>query len=128
MWKQRSRLNWFKEGDRNTRFFHAKALARYQKNVIEGIYDEASVWQDDESVVEMIFKDYYLELFVSSNPNEFTNLLEAVQPKVTESMNSSLLREFQSSEVYRALKQMYPLKAPGPDGMPLYFFSNSGLR
>ena len=96
--------------------------------MIEGISDEAGVWQDDESVVEMIFKDYYLELFVSSNPNEFTDLLEAVQPKVTESMNSSLLREFQSSEVYRALKQMYLLKAPGPDGMPLYFFSNSGLR
>ena len=96
--------------------------------MIEGISDEAGVWQDDESVVEMIFKDYYLELFVSSNPNEFTDLLEAVQPKVTKSMNSSLLREFQSSEVYRALKQMYPLKAPGPDGMPLYFFSDSGLR
>ena len=128
MWKQRSRLNWFKEGDRNTRFFHAKALARYQKNVIEGIYDEAGVWQDDESVVEMIFKDYYSELFASSNPNEFTNLLEVVQPKVTESMNSSLLRDFQSSEVYQALQQMYPLKALGPDGMALYFFSNSGLR
>ena len=96
--------------------------------MIEGISDEAGVWKDDESVVEMIFKDYYLELFVSSNPNEFTDLLEAVQPKVTESMNSSLLREFQSSEVYRALKQMYPLKALGPNGMPLYFFSNSGLR
>ena len=96
--------------------------------MIEGISDEAGVWQDDESVVEMIFKDYYLELFVSNNPNEFTDLLEAVQPKVTESMNSSLLREFQSSEVYRALKQMYPLKAPGPDGIPLYFFSKSGLR
>ena len=96
--------------------------------MIEGISDEAGVWQDDESVVEMIFKDYYLELFASSNPNEFIDLLEAVQPKVTESMNSSLLREFQSSEVYRALKQMYPLKALGPNGMPLYFFSNSGLR
>ena len=96
--------------------------------MIEGISDEAGVWQDDERVVEMIFKDYYLELFVSNNPNEFTDLLEVVQPKVTESMNSSLLRDFQSSEVYRALKQMYPLKAPGPDGMTLYFFSNSGLQ
>ena len=113
MWKQWSRLNWFKEGDRNTRFFHAKALARYQKNMIEGIYDGVGVWQEDENVVEMIFKDYYLELFASSNPTEFTNLLEAIQPKVTDSMNSSLQRKFQPSEVYRALKQMYPLKAPG---------------
>lgn len=62
MWKQRSRINWFKEGDRNTGFFHAKASSRYQKNVIEGIYDEAGVWQEEERVVEMIFKDYYLEL------------------------------------------------------------------
>ena len=40
MWRQRSRLNWFQEGDRNTSFFHAKASARYQKNFIEGLVDE----------------------------------------------------------------------------------------
>lgn len=76
----------------------------------------------------MIFKDYYSELFASSIPTEFTELLEAVQPKVTESMNSSLLREFQPHEVSRALKQMYPLKAPGPNGMPPSSFSNSSLQ
>lgn len=37
-------------------------------------------------------------------------------------MNSSLLREFLPSEVSRALKQMYPLKAPSLDGMPPLFF------
>ena len=37
-------------------------------------------------------------------------------------MNFMLLREFQASEVHKALKQMYPLKALGPDGMPPLFF------
>lgn len=37
MWKQRSQVDWFREGDRNTGFFHAKAFSRFQKNLIEGI-------------------------------------------------------------------------------------------
>ena len=48
MWKQRARLNWFQEGDRNTRFFHARASSRFQKNLIEGIFDANEVWQVDQ--------------------------------------------------------------------------------
>ena len=48
--------------------------------------------------------------------------MEAMQPKVTHSMNSMLVREFQAGEVHKASKHMYPLKAIGPDGVPPFFF------
>ena len=51
-------------------------------------------------------------------------VLEAIELKVTESMNQELLRDFTREEIDLALKHMEPLKAPGPDGMlPIFFQS-----
>ena len=43
MWLQRSRINWFQEGDRNIRYFHSKAFARFQNNFIEGMEDSSGI-------------------------------------------------------------------------------------
>ena len=51
-------------------------------------------------------------------------ILEVIQPLVTEDMNISLTREFTRQEVEIALKDMAPLKALGPDGMPPIFFQS----
>ena len=74
--------------------------------------------------IEETIVDYYTQLFSSSNPLDFSKLINAVEPKVSHEMNNMLTREFTGLEVKTTLNQMYPLKSPGPDGMPPLFFQH----
>ena len=56
---------------------------------------------------------YYNELFTTNQPTKFSKMIQAVQPKVTPSMNQALARDFTGAKVKLALKQMYPLKEIG---------------
>ena len=104
------------------KFFHAKASDRQSKNHIEGIFYGNEVWHEEEAKIVEIFVDYYTGLFSSSSPMDFEEILHAIKPKVSREMNVVLSREFHEDEVRKALKKMYPLKAPGPDGMPPLFY------
>ena len=77
----------------------------------------------DEEVSVMIVK-YYKQLFTTSNPHEIEEVVQFTKQVVIEDMNCCLIRNFTKDEVEIALKQMAPLKAPGPDGMPPIFFQH----
>ena len=49
--------------------------------------DANGVWQEDEGKIEEIVVEYYNNLFTSSSPSDFLELLQAIQPKVTLLMN-----------------------------------------
>ena len=44
MWRQRSKVAWLHDGDRNTRFFHSKASQRRRRNYITKLYDANGGW------------------------------------------------------------------------------------
>ena len=71
-----------------------------------------------------MFIDYYSELFSTSNPNQLEEVLVTISQVVPDSMNADLVKSFVKQEVDMALKQMAPLKAPGPDGMPPIFYQH----
>ena len=78
MSRQRSRISWLQSGDRNTRFFHEKASARYKKNFIDGLLDEDGRWLDGDEHVEELLLQYYEWLFTSGGPTNFKEILEAI--------------------------------------------------
>lgn len=72
--------------------------------------------------VGRIANEYFSSLFSTSGCTNISEALEGVENRVTEAMNQRLRANYTEEEVVYALKQMHPLKAPGPDGMcPLFF-------
>ena len=122
MWKQRSRIEWLQYGDKNSKFVHATASQRRQKNRIWGLVDELGVWHDDQESTERLILDYFKSIYSSNQPTSFEESLNAMEERVTPVMNDELQREFMAVEVWNALKQMHPIKASGPDGMSLVFY------
>lgn len=74
--------------------------------------------------VSNIIVDYYQTLFTTSNLWEINYVLQFTPQVVTFDMNNMLLAEFTKIEVDIAFKQMAPLKAPSPNGMPPIFYQH----
>ena len=124
MWSQRSRVLWLKNGDRNSKFFHKKATQRFKKNSILGIEDKRGNWQEQPEVIEDIIVEYFAELFTTRNSVIEEGSLSFIPRLVTDEINEQLMGEFMEWEIQKALDQMAPLKAPGPDGMPPLFYQH----
>ena len=122
MWHQRSRIQWLQSGDQNTKFFHGTATQRKRKNFIKGLKDDEGVWHEDEDTYARMLNEFYSRLFTSSQPHDLDRILDGVDEVVTDEMRADLARAYTSEEVDAAIKEMAPLKAPNPDGMPPLFF------
>ena len=71
-----------------------------------------------------IIENYFRDIYTTSNPSSFDEILNGIHPAISEEDAGLLGRDFHANEVRLALDQMAPLTAPGPDGMSLIFYKS----
>lgn len=123
-WAQRSRVNQLKHGDRNSNFFHSSATNRRRKNFIKELYKNRGEWCEDDQGMTDTAMDYFDNIFSSSNLSQvdIDYITFAVDPVVDVQMNQSLCAPFTSDDIKRAVFDMHPSKAPGPDEFTTLFY------
>ncbi|KAL0394948.1 UNVERIFIED_CONTAM: hypothetical protein Slati_4461000 [Sesamum latifolium] len=124
LWQQRAKALWLKEGDKNTAFFHARASERRDRKAIKALIDDGECLREGKDVVRDVGLRYFEHIFQSTNLQQVVmrESIGTLTPRVTEDMNAMLTQPFTMEEVNLALKQMHPLKSPGPDGMSPIFY------
>ncbi|KAF8390326.1 hypothetical protein HHK36_024851 [Tetracentron sinense] len=119
-WKQKSRIQWLKEGDRNTKFFHCMAKFHRKSNLISSLIVDGERKSDpkaiEDSVIEF-YKDLYSEK-VSWRPKVDGLPFDSV----SQAQSEELERPFQEEEVLSAIQSLATNKAPGSDGFSIEFY------
>jgi hypothetical protein len=121
-WRQRAKVHWLQQGDRNTKFFHEHASERRRINKIRRLVKEdGSVVEEKGEIINLV-TDFYKNLFQTHAGHRYEELLHQVSPRVNAVMNEALMAAYNNEEIKKALDGMGDLKAPGSDGMPALFY------
>ncbi|KAL4387430.1 hypothetical protein GQ457_09G007220 [Hibiscus cannabinus] len=92
LWKQKSRMDWIKLGDRNTNFFHSKAIIRKRRKAISRLKVNSDEWCDNESLLRSAATNYFKDLFALTGPPPAAYPISGCFPALDVVVSGSLTR------------------------------------
>jgi hypothetical protein len=125
LWRQKSRVQWLKEGERNTKFFHRMIIQRrHTNNITHLTSDEGDVVHSHEDMEATLIR-YFQNILTEPQVDRLdaiNKITQHVPPLVTMEQNAVLLRPITIEEVDQALQETPKCKALGPEGFTSDFF------
>ncbi|CAA7042046.1 unnamed protein product [Microthlaspi erraticum] len=121
-WRQKSREQLLKSGDRNTKYFHNSVKGKKIHNRLLMLKDELGIEHFSEGAKGDIAVEYFRDLFMSSNPYDLDSLFEGFEEMVTPEMNIALTRPISVEEIKLAAFNVKSSSAPGEDGFTGIFY------
>ncbi|XP_021743261.1 uncharacterized protein LOC110709357 [Chenopodium quinoa] len=123
LWYQRSRIEWIRDGDRNTSFFHLSTISRRWRNNITTIEDiNSGEWMFEKDKIQQHIVSYFQNLFTAEEQQALGPLPTRIFPDFTQRDWNCLSKPFAKCEVERVVFEMGSMKAPVPDGFQALFF------
>ncbi|CAN1337225.1 Transposon TX1 uncharacterized 149 kDa protein [Linum perenne] len=122
-WKQRAKQFWLVDGDRNTKIFHTIANSRQKFKQLDKLKDEAGSWVEGDDRIGDVAVRYFTNIFSTHGCN-LGGVINAVTPMVKEADNNFLTAPFSFEEFRKAMFDMHPDKASGPDGLNPGFYQH----
>ncbi|XP_060965331.1 uncharacterized protein LOC133034293 [Cannabis sativa] len=126
-WKQRSRVDWLRAGDKNTKFFHHRASTRKKNNFIRLITLPDGSTSHDHATITSQFLHFFNSLFTSQGVCEVAvnTLLQGIPNRLSTHQVDFLDEPYTEVEVKNALFSLSVDKAPGPDGLNSLFYKRN---
>lgn len=120
IWKQRARVIWLNNGDRNTKFFHTWASNRRRKNLITEIRHQQSTIHDIPQIHDC-FRDHFKQLLGNQEIPSIKADWKQLYPEGPLQLQE-LEAPFTEEEIKNAVFQLASQKSPGPDGFSFEFY------
>ncbi|XP_074314348.1 uncharacterized protein LOC141649561 [Silene latifolia] len=123
---QKSKLQWIKDGDTNSAYFHGMMKRRRNKNKIALVEDMNGKVCDTPEQIQKAFIEYYHNLLGSSKETKkIHKRIISLGPVCTADQWNCLRKPVSGEEIKDALFSIPDIKSPGPDGYTSKFFKDS---
>eukprot|EP00253_Pinus_taeda_P005038 PITA_05038 len=99
------------------------ATARKFRNNVSTILDnEGNLHSTQETIRKAASKHYRDLLSETKGEEDYSDFLQHLPKGITKEMNDNINKEIEEEEIKRAIWNLHPDKAPGPDGFPICFY------
>jgi hypothetical protein len=127
MLQQRAKIEWLRLGDGNNKYFHASIKAKQKQCELRAIYRDDGTLLTSHKDVEHEVLSLYGNLMGKADTHLLGIDILAMRagPSLTSDQREILVAHILEDEIYKAMKSIGDLKAPGLDGYGAKFFKTT---
>ena len=120
--KQKSKIEWLKEGDQNNAYFHNAIKGRLSKSRIDSIYDDEGKCFTGSDVPGQFVQHFQNIFGIEGEIYPVDDPVGLFSKKISDEQALKMISPFSNEEIKSAIFDIEDNKAPGPDGFTARFF------
>ncbi|XP_026416967.1 uncharacterized protein LOC113312428 [Papaver somniferum] len=123
--RDKARLNWIKDGDMNSKFFHTSIKMRQSQNTISELENDSGDIITTQQGISDLLIDYFKKKFEHQSVQINDSIFDVVPHIISEADNFFLEDCPNEEEIKKVVFNLNVDSAPGPDGFTGVFLQSS---